>query len=357
MKALRFALVAIAVLLLVVVAAGLWVTSTQSGTGWLLGTVSDRFVPALSIGETNGSLAQELEVRNLVYAPPGSDTRIEVDAATVDLGLLDLLGGTVRIESAAIEGVDAVLGESSEPQQQEAQQQGSPLEPPIDIVVDEFTLQDAVVRNAGAEEPLVEVEDARFAGSWTSSGIAVEQLSLDAEQGNVRLTGRASTGDTLAVDAEGRFEWQVGDSRYAGQLEVGTSEGTTEAVVNLNAPFNASLTASADLDPLEWQVDLEIPEFDPRDALLPAGQFESIAASLSGSGTDDTARIEGRLTLDGEPIVIETLEVRQQPEATVIESLVLSLGEGSSGTLRASGSLATGADPLVADLDVRWQDL
>jgi len=356
-RVLRWSLLSVAALVLLVVAAVLWVTATRPGTGWLLGIVSDRFLPALSIEATEGTLAGRLRVRNLVYAPADSATRIEVAEATVELGLLDLATGTVHVESATLDGIDAVLGPSAEDTPQAPEQQGSPLDPPIDIVVEVFALRDAVVRNAEAEQDLVTIHEAQFAGSWTSAGIEIERLDVDAADGVVHLTGSVTSGESFAVDSQGRFEWLIGQSTYAGRLEIGTHAGTTTAAVNLTAPFPASLQASAKIAPtLEWQLALDVPEFDPRDSLLPAGQFESLAASLSGSGTAHSAALAGRMMLDGEPLVIESLDVEQRTEVIAIEQLVLQIGDGP-GELTASGTIATGADPLNADLDLSWHAL
>jgi translocation and assembly module TamB len=356
MKALRITLGVVGILLFVLVATAILALSTETGTQSLVQLVSERLMPALSVGRVEGSLVRELRIRDLTYAPPDSTVRVQLDAADVQLAFLDLFRGVLHIERASLAGLDLVLSSGAEQETPPPESQ-RPLEPPIDVVIDAFTLADAVIRAPDAAEPMAEIRAATLAGSWTDAGLQVRQFDLEAEQGSVHVAGTVHRAEPWSVDSRGRFDWTVGQNTYAGTIEIGTEGESTQGTVSLTAPVAARIDASVVSAPaLEWQLDIEVPAFDPGPVLPAASRFESISASIEGSGTRDRAQLYGQIGLDGVPLAIESLEIARTETGIALDALRVRIDDRPA-TLEAQGSIDTQVEPASARLALTWQTL
>ena len=131
----------------------------------------------------------------------------------VDLSLGTLFSGTVHVRRAALEGLAVSLVPGTNPP--DPVRNGNPLDPPIGLRIEDFSLRDARVVSDGAE--VVHVRDAALAATWTSASLSVQRLDVQADQGEVHFTGTVAGGASeprvFGGDGNGRFRWQVGAAR------------------------------------------------------------------------------------------------------------------------------------------------
>jgi translocation and assembly module TamB len=335
--------------LMLLVAAVLWMLNTQSGTRWAVGMASKATDQQLAVQSVEGTIAGPLSLRGLHYKDPVSGLEVTARAIDIDVALRALLHSTVQIDSVTLDGIDVALSE----QPPEDDDTPFSLEAPIDIVLQRLAASNINVRKAG--ETLVSVTRADAAASWTgAAGIAVSQLDVLSPQGEVHFKGRVQQHDTFVGDGDGRFRWHAGDLDYAGTLHAEADTNPGKFTVRLSSPLQATVDATLTQAPtLSWTMDLRVPEFDPRQSLLPDSSFQSLAATLKGTGTVKSADLAGQVSIDGQTLILESLKVAANEHDIDLDTL-LKLGNGS---LKAKGKVLTDTDPVSAKLALDWGDI
>jgi len=332
-----------------------WVVNTHTGTVWIAGMLGRALDGRLSFEHLEGTLAGPLALQGLRYSDPDNGLDVSVERATTDVELLALLRGLVHVRDARIGGVHVVLGEPRSPTPPEGASQPFSLEPPIDIVVDSFVLEDATIDRAG--EPVLAVRRATLVAGWTDAGVAMDRLDVVSPQGELHFAGRVSHPQQYVGEGRGRFQWRVGELSYAGELEARTEAARAQLALRLAAPFHAQLDASVEQTrDLPWRFSLEVPRFDPRDGLMPESALQALAATLHGEGSRAEGLVTGSVELDELPIRIDPLRFVRRGDRIDLDPLTLRVGEGD-GALHARGSLSTAEPPARAELDIRWEAL
>ncbi len=377
--ALRWTALGLLAIVLLLAALVSWVANTQQGTSWAAGLASRALGERLSFRTVQGSLSGPLTLEQLRYVDPDSGLEVSIDRVLLDLELLALLRRTVQLRNAEVQGLRVLLGAASEP---ESEPKPFSIEPPIDVVVDRFFLGDATVMQD--EASLIDIERAELIGRWLRSGIELERLEVVAAQGELHFNGRVAHAGHYAGEGHGRFRWRSGEQLFAGELQALTQGERADVVLQLSSPLRAQLDASlTQSDELPWQFVLEVPSFDPRQALMPDSSLRTIAASLRGAGSLRSrvggaqmlvaGEATGEIVLDGLPIHIEPLRFTRSSERITLDPLTIKLGpdplqpgadgnEGQSagdaaGTLTARGEVLLAQQPLQASIDLNWQEL
>lgn len=360
MKALRWIGIALAVLLVAIVGLTLWVANTSTGTRWALHLAERRMGDGFSVGEVEGALSGTLTLRNVRYAAPDAGPSVAIDRVELNLDATQLLTGTLDIERARIEGANVRLPAADAPAPTEdpadSATGGFSLDPPLPVTIGELNVTNSAVRRG--DELLLQIDRAALAGRWTQGGLVLEKFDLHSPQGEVQVEASVDGGEIYTGKAEGRFEWAVGETTYRGRLDADTEDGRIQLEVRLDAPFDAALTGGfAQSENPRWEILLHVPTFDPGAALLPgSGSLSQLGAHLQGSGDLDEAHLSGEVTIDDKTIELRTLDLAMSEDVLRIESLVAQLREGD-GTVRASGQVFLGREPLTADLALRWTDI
>lgn len=352
-KTLAWTGIVIGVLILLVAGAIAWVINTQSGTRFAAARATVLMGDKLAIGSIDGSIAGPLRITDFRYRDPAAGIDASVAKLEVDLVLSDLWHRLVHVDRLNVSGIDVLLTEPTEPKPEEPAKPFT-LKPPIDIAVDSFLARDVKLRNP--EATIVEVTRATFAGRWTDEALAVKTLNVQSPQGFVTFNGRVAQGNAFIGEGRGRFEWTAGEQTFAGTLIASANE--TDAVVStkLSSPLEAILHAKVTqaTDP-QWQVQLEVPRFDPREELLPDSSFHSLAASLHGEGTFDQGVIAGRLTINDEPLELESVRFTRSEERLQLESL-LRIG-ATAGEVTANADFQFSEESWVSKAQARWRDV
>ncbi len=306
----------------------------------------------LQIGASEGSIAGPLSLSAVRYTDPISGLDVSVNKVVVDPALLELLGMRIHVRNAQIQGLDIALGAPSEPTPSSESNEPFTLEAPIDVVIDRFALRDAVVHRADAE--IVRIDSAAFAGSWIGTDVKVEQLDVTSPDGEIHFAGAVREADAYIGDGSGRFQWQVGESTYAGTLEANGTADDATIDVSLTTPMRANLNVRLEQrDTLPWKFAIDVPSFDPREALLRDSSWESLAADLRGEGTLERGVASGEIVLNGEPLRFERIAFERAKDTLDFALQMLAGG----GTFDLDGTVELGAQPIAAKADAQWGDI
>ena len=354
------------VLLLLVVAGVAWILNTQSGARWAAARAVGLMGGKLEVAAVDGTIAGPLTVGGIRWFDEASGVDVHVARVALDVALAELFSKRVHVQLLDVNGVDVRLFEH--PPKPEEPSTFS-LTPPLDVILDRFTLKDARIAKDG--KSLFVARSADAIGSWTGRGVAIQKLVVDSPAGNVHLKGEVSERGSYVGRADGGFRWKVGDMEYAGALTA-TSEKEQLAInLRMSAPLVARLDATlGETKALPWTFTLTVPKFDPREKLLPGSSLESLAATLRGQGDLTVAEVRGEITPNGQRLRIEPARVRYADNVLEIETLTL-IDPSGRGTLTADGDVRFGiegtppagahapdapaAAPFFANLNVQWK--
>lgn len=352
-KTLIWASAVIGLMIIVLVAAVAWVLNTQSGTRFAAARATAILGDKLVIGAIDGSIAGPLRITHLRYHDPAAGIDAKVAALELDLVLGDLWGSLVHVKNLNISGVDVLMQEPTEPPPEEPSKPFS-LQPPIDVVVDSFLAQGVQVRNP--EATIVEVSRAEFAGRWTQEALAVQTLDVQSPQGFVKFAGRVAQRNGYVGKGTGEFRWAAGEQTAAGTLVISGNDADAFLAANLSSPVKAQLNAkAAQASDHNWQLQLEVPRFDPREELMPDSSFESLAASLRGEGTLNRGVVSGRVMINDEPLELESVRFTRAEDRLTLESL-LHIG-ATAGELMAKADIQFSEEAWTSKVNARWHDV
>lgn len=357
MKALRYIGLGLAALLLLAALVLVWLLNSTTGAEWAARRAEGALADRLAVGGVEGSLAGPLVLTDVRYADPDTGMQVHVTRASVDVALRALLGMRVRVEDFGAQGLRVQLGRTVEETEKEEPQEPFSLEPPIDTILDRAVIEDAQILSADGSGPILVADRAELAGSWTSAALAVRRFLLQSPQGRAQFAGEVTGREVYVGSGNGEFDWRMEDTRYAGTLALRGEGRNARVELHLTSPMQARLKGALEqTDNLPWNIELDVPRFDPRRELAPESDITVLAASLSASGNRESAAATGRLTIGEHVIDVEPLRAAWTAERLVVEELVARLDEGA-GRLGVSGTVRLDAEPVAADLLVQWRDL
>lgn len=353
MTAPRWILAGSGVLLLGVAAFFGWVLHTEPGARWVAARAIGVLGEKLAIGEVHGTLWGPLTVENVRYRDPGTGVDASIRLASVDVVLPELIAWRVHVRQANVEGFHLVLSEPTEPRPDD--NKPFSLEPPIDVIVDQFTLRKANIERNG--ESLLIVDRAALIGRWAGNGIGIEKLEVFSPQGEIHVAGNVGHSSVYTGRATGRFRWQLSEKEYAGTVDLDSTPEKTNIDAKLTSPLTARITGSmqqAKNVPYDFQV--RVPAFDPRDKLLPDSSLTSLGADVRAHGDLDSIEIRGNVLVDAEQLNIDPIRLRLEEKVVHIDALTLRHAR-HKGVLTASGLVNFAQDPFFADLATQWRDV
>lgn len=352
-KTLAWSGIVFVLLILLVIGAIMWVINTQSGTRFVAARATALMGDKLAIGAIDGSIAGPLWIADFRYRDPAAGIDASVARLEVDLVLSDLWHRLVHVGRLDVSGIDVLMQEPTEPPPEEPSKPFT-LNPPIDVAVDSLLARDVKIRNP--EATLVEVTRAVLAGRWTQEALAVQTLNVQSPQGFVTFNGRVAQNDGYVGEGRGRFEWTQGEQKFAGTLLASANESDAVVSSKLSSPLEATLHAKiAQASGHQWQLQLEVPRFDPREELMPDSSFQSLAASLRGEGTLVRGVVSGRVTINDEPLELERVRFTRSEERLTLESL-LKIG-ATAGEVIANADFQFSEESWTSKANARWKDV
>lgn len=346
------AIVAAALLVALCVFFG-WLLRTESGAQWAANRAVSFMDGKLTIGSLQGTLVTPLSVADVRYRDAEKGVDVAVKSASVHLVFRELLSWRAHVLDAKVAGVYVALSEPTKPPDEN--NEPFTLKPPIDIVIDRFTLEGAKVSKDG--ELLFEATKGLLIAGWTSKGVGIEQLNVVSPQGRVDLKGTVAQKKTFNGEASGTFTWKQGDYQYAGALKLSSDSGLAKLDAHLTSPLDARLTGTARQEKaVPWTFALHVPTFDPRRELLPDSSIESLMVALKGEGDREHAHVSGEVDLNGAKVFVDPIQVSLKDQILQIEKLALRDAQ-RRGVLSVAGNVRFDKEPFLADLGMSWQDV
>ncbi|MBD8899772.1 translocation/assembly module TamB domain-containing protein [Rhodanobacter sp. DHG33] len=349
MKWLKRIAIAFAVLLLVTATALWWLLATGAGLRFALARAQSATHGALQWKQAQGALLGPLQLDGLRY-DDGKGTRVDVAQAHLDLRFWPLLAGRVHVSELDLEDVTVALPKSSDDNESSS---SFSLKPPIDLRLDRAHI--GTVRVSQAGQPVFASDSLDLAGSWTKAGIALDTLKLRAPDGHVDLEGRLALASGQRGSGKAGFAWQVGDTRYAGQV---TANGDGKQVL-LDLQLTQPMAARLHLDLMQnaryaWKATLDAPRFDPT-PLLGDSALTSVALAVQGHGDRHGGELAGTLDLNQYRVLLQPLRASISDDGKTLALQQLALASPQiKGTLAASGTLQLDAKPVGGQLTIQW---
>lgn len=345
-KSLKWSGVGLALLLALVAGVLAWVLGTTSGARWVAGVVTSRYAKQVSYASLDGTIAGELRVRDFRFDGPPDAAKIRIAQLSVEPTLRMLLSRRLRIENARVQGLVLTLPEK--PATKEEEDKPLWVEPPLDIVVDEFALVDGRIVKAG--QSLFSVRQLEVSARWTREELRIHKLALlpGDIQGSLDVQGRVTpagrlvrgqidarwndvvipekyAGRVLATEGGLRFDGTPEAYAVKGQFAAGPPGEPTQVAIDVQGTDKRAdvrqlrlsqaagrLTAQGNVEfqPVAWQLYVSARDFDPGKLLAAWDGSINLDANTRGvlaeagpQGSLAIARLDG--TLRGRPIAGE----------------------------------------------------
>ncbi len=353
MKWVKRLAIVVASLLLIVAALLWWLLGTGAGLRFALARAQAATNGALQVQQARGQLIGPLDLAGVRY-DDGKGTVVKLAKLQLDLRFWPLLAGRVHVVALDADGVEVALSPSSP--ESSASSGSFSLQPPVDLLLDRVRVGTVRITQAGSV--LFASNQLDLSGAWTSQGIELKQLALQAPDGHAELAGKLALGNNYRGNGTATFAWKLGDTNYAGDLIAHSDGDKAQLDLKLGKPAVAhlqiDLTQRGDY---AWSAHLNAPRFDPR-RVLGDSALTSLAVTLQGEGDRHHASVSGQLGVNDYPLQLQPLRVQFDNDYHTLTVQQLALGSPRiKGQLDASGVLQLAAEPLSGKLDIRWHDV
>lgn len=349
---LRWLGLALLLAVVLLIGTGSWLLGTASGLRFALARVQTATHGALRVQQAQGSLLGPLDLAGVQY-DDGKGTVVNLVQAHLDLRLWPLLAKRAHVVALAADGVEVSLPPSSPSEQSSST---FSLKPPLDLQLDRVHVGTVKVTQDG--QLLFASDSLDLAGSWTSRGIELSRLTLQAPDGHAHLVGKLTIGQRYQGDGNADFAWKVGSTDYAGNLGAHSDGKLAHLDLKLSQPITAQLQLDLSQDGNNaWTARLEVPRFDPT-PLFGASAIKTLAITMQGHGDRHAGTLDGRLDLNDYQLLLQRLRTQLSDDFKTLTLMQLKLASPQiKGNIVASGVVQLDAKPLNAALDIRWNDL
>ncbi len=333
-----------------------WGVGTTHGTRTLWRVVSDA-LPGLQAGSVSGRLAGPLTVRDLRYED--AYRQLAIGAVEFDWSPRSLLLGEAHIERLRVAEIEFTqIKPAPPPEEESAFELPDSFKLPLDVLLDDITLQGLSFRSSPEAQPL-QVDRARLAASFRQHDLSLD--SLEASGPLFRLQGVARAVTRGNYPAEATVDWEVRPAQLApaaGRLEIEGGLQEMRIGHTLEPPYRIEQTLMLrdiagklrfDLDTLVSGLQLsEVGDSMP-DAVLDG--------RLSAEGTLRKIAFQGQVTTDSEEFGRFSLGVSGGFQEQVLALSELLLAGTGNMRLQAEGAVDLGEDSPQIELRGRWQAL
>jgi translocation and assembly module TamB len=312
-RVLKWTALSLVALLLLVGGLVSWLLFTNPGARWVAATVTERYLPAVRYGALEGTIASSITLVDFSFDGGAEVAKIRAARIHVQPTLSALFGHTLHINSASVRELDILLP----PPKDEPEDPNDPLwvELPLVVVVDEFSIEKAVIRRDTGV--LARVRNLDLAARLSPDELELRRLSVTSDdiRGALVLSGKV-TPERNTVRARLKAQWQdvVVPEAMAGRVLASRGEididGTPKAYAVKGAldvgPPNELVHVLIDASGTDKRADfrqLELRQSAGHLALSGTVEFEPVAWSVYAKASEFNpgallAEWQGRLTVD-----------------------------------------------------------
>lgn len=361
MRRLKWLLIAVLALMLGLSALAASLVATERGSRWLLQQLAQQ-VPGLEVQGIHGRLLDRVALDRLNYSSPGLS--VEVTGAQLEWEPLALLQRRVQVKALDVERIELRPGEVED---QPGPDSGGGLNLPERIGLPlELTLERLAIATLqiGGDDQTRSLQAIELSLSTRAGRLQLNQLALQAPQGQVAVTGQVRLGGRYEVDLATQARLTL-PQRPALDLS-GTLSGPLDALQlrqTLSGGLDGSVRATLEglvTEQPSWQLALDLARLEPQRWLAQAdtGGLEQLSARLTAAGDLSHARLALNASASGPEVPALELDLRghldrqrlsiEQLELTQRDSDLRLSGQGELSALEHAPQLA---------LDAHWQAL
>jgi len=341
---------AIVAIVIVLVALLFWVLYTPSGLRFALDRGVAMMHGQFAYASASGSLAGTTTIDGLRYHSDDG-TRLTVEHATVDLRPWALLGHTLHVARARIDGVTLDLA----PSKPSNQSSGFSLKPPLAIVLDDTQLTRITINEAGKRA--FTADSLALAGKWSNQQLLIKQLALRAPDGSADLDGTLAIASGYPGHGNAKLDWTYNGTRYAGTLTSQSDGQTAQLHAALSAPVTLRADVSLKLDAQHaWTLTLNAPAFDTKALPTLPASLKTLALDLHGAGNGQGGKLAGNVVVNGTTLQVDPAQFHYDGKILTLDPLRLRSPQ-IAGAASATGVVHLDAKPLSFALDATWKDV
>jgi translocation and assembly module TamB len=355
----KYLLLALVVIALTAVLAGLWLTESSSGSRWLWKRVVPAIPGELTSRSTEGSIGDGFRLAGLSYVNDGVEVDVAEATITARLVLFPL---SIDVRELRAEGIVVRLKETAPPAES-----GPPLleqlSLPFALNVRNAGVSDLQVLNSAGQNVFL-LHRATFAGRWHDE-ISLQRFEFESDAGNANGTIRLALARPHAASAAvaGSFPLRIGEAPVHPLEFHATAEGSlADLAIDASSrePAVHVVGRLRDLNATPgWDVRLESSYFQwplGADAANPPQVYlKSVDLRTSGDLADYTVTGGGDVSVSGTEELSFRLATDGSRDGLEVSELQLAgnmLAATADGQLRWSGGFAVAADANVDHFDV-----
>jgi len=350
-----------AAVLVLALAFGAWIATTESGLRWAVALVRPWLPEGVELDRAEGVLVGPLELHGLSVHTGTATVRIA--RMSVDWQPADLLVSRIHVLHLDVSGVDIALARRHD-EKPTGHEGGGPALPdgfalPGQVVLDRLRVDDIVLRMAGGSTQRV----ARVEVAARGDGTEVNLTRLEVDSDLLDMDGQLRAGTRAPFAVDGRIRWHArppgGVAPMGGVLTLGGTAAALDLVQRWDEPTPAQLRAHLRLFSArpQWNARLELPPAAAR-AWLAQAPALTAGTRLRLSGTLDRVDVAGDFSVEGLPTgpLKGAVEAAADAAGARVRRLHVARA-GQPGRATASGSVDwSGAAPRF-DVDLSWADL
>lgn len=333
----------VAVIAVIAIGVGAWLTNSEKGTAWLIGVVERRAQPALTIANVDGTLLGGLTLGGVRVSLPGRT--LSADRVAMSFDPLSLLTGAIILTDLSVD--HATYRQSADQADGPASSGTARSSLPVNVVVRRGRVGKLdVVTGTGTTE----FATTEFSMSLVRGRLRVGRLSTNAQGFDVKGNGELSLAPPHQLSARISWSRSLDAQLWSGTVSVNGAPPRLSVHEALASPFELTADGTVRLEPepsfdidAKWS-NLFVPGVtgikSPQGKAHVAGRIGRF--QFRGEGELNAGGRQGRFALDG----------RRDGGRVLIDSLSL---DGKPGKIATTGGV--NLDGTALSLNVRATDV
>jgi translocation and assembly module TamB len=338
-------------LIVVIIAAGAFLVTTQTGLKFILAHAGNK----IQVASVKGSLVGPFTLKDVTLDTDSA--RVHVDRLSAHWSPGALLGGTLDIDRLALINVEVWRHQGTD---KETSTGPPKLKPPIDVNIDALVLKHAVVHGAGGGKQPFVIKTASLSGKFTKKKLLVRHIEAHGPRFDLAGGAHVTPSGDYATQGKIRFALRVPDYAPAtGRVRLDGTLKALEIAATVAPPYNtqATLNANALAEPLRMRARLEVHAM-PLHKVHEPWPALALTATARAKGTPKNLTYQLHSAVVGDKVgtLDLALDGTYAKKIATIKSLLVT-SPNSKMRLHAAGRADTGGKAPRLALNLDWQRL